>query len=117
MRNIPVDIANLAFIVAGEPEAKLADRDTGEIKTDREGRELYTIPLLPKPNDDRRNPVITVTFPSVDFPKIPEGIQVRPVGLSAFYWSMNGRSGMGFRCEAIRPVNAPANGSGNGPSS
>src|SRR3954469_13960151 len=108
MRNIPVDITALAFTVAGEPEPKIVDRATGEIKTDREGRELYTIPLLPKPNDDRRNPVIVVTFPSVDYPKIPEGIQVRPVGLSAFYWSMNGRSGMGFRCEAIRPASDKA---------
>ncbi|GAA1516657.1 hypothetical protein GCM10009677_57440 [Sphaerisporangium rubeum] len=104
MRNIPVDISGLAFIVAGEPEPKLMDRETGEVKKDGEGRDLYTIPLLPKPNDDRRNPVITVTFPSADFPKIPEGIQVRPVGLAAFFWSMNGRAGMGFRCEAIRPA-------------
>lgn len=104
MRNIPVDITNLEFTVAGEPEAKLVDRATGEVKRDAEGRELYTIPLLPKPNDDRRNPVIMVTFPSVDFPDIPQGIQVRPVGLSVFFWQMNGRAGMGFRAEAIRPV-------------
>lgn len=108
MRNIPVDISGLSFIVVGEPEPKIADRETGEIKQDREGRDLYTVRLLPQPNDDRRNPVITVTFPSVDFPKIPQGVQVRPVGLSAFYWSMNGRSGVGFRCEAIRPVSEKA---------
>ncbi|MEU0520765.1 hypothetical protein [Streptosporangium sp. NPDC006007] len=104
MRNIPVDVSAMAFMVAGEAEPKIVDRATGEVKQDKEGRDLYTIPLLPKPNDDRRNPVIVVTFPSVDFPQIPQGIQVRPVGLSAFYWQMNGRSGMGFRCEAIRPA-------------
>ncbi|WP_214111060.1 SCO3933 family regulatory protein [Acrocarpospora catenulata] len=104
MRNIPVDITNLSFLVAGEPEPKIMDRDTGEVKKDAEGRDLYTIPLLPRPNDDRRNPVIVVTFPSVDYPKIQEGTQVRPVGLAAFYWQMNGRAGMGFRCEAIRPA-------------
>ncbi len=108
MRNIPVDISGLSFTVAGEPEPKIVDRATGEVKKDAEGRDLYVIPLLPKPNDDRRNPVINVTFPSLDFPRIPEGVQVRPVGLSAFYWQMNGRSGLGFRCEAIRPANEPA---------
>ena len=107
MRNIPVDISGLSFLVAGEPEPKLLDRETGEVKKDNEGRELYTITLLPRPNDDRRNPIITVTFPSATFPKIPEGTQVRPVGLAAFYWSMNGRAGMGFRCEAIRPASEP----------
>ena len=106
MRNIPVDTSALSFTVAGEPEPKIADRATGEVKRDAEGRDLYTIPLLPKPNDDRRNPVIVVTFPSIDFPQIPEGVQVRPVGLAAFFWQMNGRSGMGFRCEAIRPAEA-----------
>lgn len=108
MRNIPVDIASLSFTVAGEAEPKIVDRATGEVKKDAEGRDLYTIPLLPQPNDDRRNPVIMVTFPSVDFPRIPQGIQVRPVGLTAFFWQMNGRSGVGFRAEAIRPVAAKA---------
>lgn len=108
MRNIPVDIASLSFTVAGEAEPKIVDRATGEVKKDAGGRELYTIPLLPQPNDDRRNPVIMVTFPSVDFPRIPQGIQVRPVGLTAFFWQMNGRSGVGFRAEAIRPVAAKA---------
>ena len=104
MRNIPVDTSQLTFMVAGEPEPKIVDRETGEVKKDSEGRDLYTIPLLPQPNDDRRNPVIVVTFPSEDFPRISQGIKVRPVGLTAFYWSMNGRSGLGFRAEAIRPV-------------
>lgn len=104
MRNIPVDISSLSFTVAGEPEPKIIDRATGEIKKDAEGRELYMIPLLPQPNDDRRNPIIWVTFPSEDFPRISQGIKVRPVGLVAFFWQMNGRSGLGFRAEAIRPV-------------
>lgn len=104
MRNIPVDVSGLSFMVAGEPEPKIVDRETGEVKKDSEGRDLYTIPLLPQPNDDRRNPVIVVTFPSEDFPRISQGIKVRPVGLVAFFWQMNGRSGLGFRAEAIRPV-------------
>ncbi|MEO3854626.1 hypothetical protein [Acrocarpospora sp. B8E8] len=108
MRNIPVDLSALAFIVAGEPEPKIVDRATGEVKKDAEGRDLYTIPLLPKPNDDRRNPVIVVTFPSENFPTIPEGVQVRPVGLAAFFWQMNGRAGLGFRAESIVPAQARA---------
>ncbi|WP_157520835.1 SCO3933 family regulatory protein [Herbidospora daliensis] len=108
MRNIPVDLSALSFVVAGEAEAKIVDRATGEIKRDAEGRELYTVPLLPKPNDDRRNPVIVVTFPSATFPSLPEGVQVRPVGLAAFFWQMNGRSGLGFRAETIVPANGKA---------
>ncbi|MEU7743235.1 hypothetical protein [Nonomuraea sp. NPDC049158] len=104
MRNIPVDITSLSFTVAGEPEPKIVDRATGEVKKDAEGRELYTLPLLPMPNDDRRNPVITVTFPSAVFPQIQVGGKVRLAGLVCFFWQMNGRSGMGFRCEAVRPA-------------
>lgn len=108
MRNIPVDLSALSFTVAGEPEPKIVDRATGEVKKDAQGRDLYTIPLLPRPNDDRRNPVIVVTFPSETFPNIPEGVQVRPVGLAAFFWQMNGRSGLGFRAESILPATAKA---------
>ncbi|WP_188188932.1 SCO3933 family regulatory protein [Nonomuraea sp. SYSU D8015] len=104
MRNIPVDTSSLSFTVAGEPEPKIVDRATGEVKRDAEGRELYTLPLLPMPNDDRRNPVITVTFPSQTFPQIQVGSKVRLTGLVCFFWQMNGRSGMGFRCEAVRPA-------------
>lgn len=108
MRNNKLDIGGMTFTVAGEPEPKIADRETGEVKKDSEGRDLYTIQLLPIPNDDRRNPVITVTFPSVDFPKIPLGSQVRPVELCCFFWEMKGRAGMGYRCEAIRPATPKA---------
>ncbi|MEV5495545.1 hypothetical protein AB0M50_09075 [Nonomuraea fuscirosea] len=108
MRNIPVDASSMSFTVAGEAEPKIVDRATGEVKKDAEGRDLYTLPLLPMPNDDRRNPVITVTFPSVEFPQIQLGSRVRPVGLVCFFWQMNGRSGMGFRCEAVRPETGKA---------
>ncbi|MBT2226428.1 hypothetical protein [Nonomuraea sp. NEAU-A123] len=104
MRNLSVDTTALAFTVAGEPEPKIVGRTTGEVKRDAEGRELYTIPLLPKLNDDRRNPAIVVTLPSETFPQIPEGVQVAPVGLTAFYWQMNGRSRLGFSAETIRPA-------------
>ncbi|MEU7861261.1 hypothetical protein [Nonomuraea sp. NPDC049141] len=108
MRNTLVDTTALAFTVAGEPEPKIVDRATGEVKRDAEGRELYTIPLLPKPNDERRNAVIVVTFPSETFPQILEGARVVPVGLADLYWRMNRRSGLGFRTETIRPAAAKA---------
>ncbi|TMR99974.1 hypothetical protein [Nonomuraea basaltis] len=104
MRNIPVDTSALSFTVAGEAEPKIVDRATGEVKKDAEGRELYTLPLLPMPNDDRRNPVIMVTFPSTVFPQIQVGSKVRLAGLVCFFWKMDGRAGMGFRCEAVRPA-------------
>lgn len=110
MRNIPVDMSGLSFVVAGEPEPKVVDRETGEVKKAADGRDLYTVPLLPQPNDDRRNPVIMVTFPAPaeGFPALAQGSQVRPVGLCAFFWAMNGRSGLGFRAETIGADEASA---------
>jgi hypothetical protein len=104
MRFIPVDMSSMSFTVVAEPEPKIADRETGEVKKDAEKRDLYTLPLLVMPNDDRRNPVITVTFPSVDFPRIQPGGKVRLVGLVCFFWKMGDRAGMGFRCEQVLPT-------------
>ncbi|MFC5828972.1 hypothetical protein [Nonomuraea insulae] len=104
-----MDTAGMSFMVAAEAEPKIADKATGEVKKDAEGRDLYTLPLLVTPNDDRRNPVIMVTFPSVDFPQIVLGSRVRPVGLVCFFWQINGgNAGLGFRCEAVRPDSAKA---------
>ncbi|MFD1547071.1 hypothetical protein [Nonomuraea guangzhouensis] len=49
-----------------------------------------------------------MTFPSETFPQIPECVQVVPVGLAAFYWQMNGRTGRNFCAETIRPAAAKA---------
>lgn len=100
MRNIPVDTEGLRFIAAGDAEPKIANPETGEIKTDAEGRTLYAVPLLPIPNDDRGNS-IKVTVPASEPPAVTEGEPVSVDGLVAFAWAMNGRSGVAFRARSI----------------
>ncbi|MGH3343680.1 MAG: hypothetical protein ACRDPK_12555 [Carbonactinosporaceae bacterium] len=107
MRNIPVDTSRLSFIAAGDAEPKIKDPSSGELKTDAEGRTLYSVPLLPVPNDDRGRS-IRVTVAASEPPAVSVGQPVQVVGLTAFGWAMNGRSGIGYRAESITTTTARA---------
>ncbi|MGH3329349.1 MAG: hypothetical protein ACRDPT_16430 [Streptomycetales bacterium] len=100
MRNIPVDTSRLGFIAAGDAEPRIKDPASGELKVDAEGRTLYGVPLLPIPNDDHGRS-IKVTVASGSPPVLTVGQPVDVVGLTAFGWAMNGRSGIGYRAESI----------------
>src|SRR5690242_5913229 len=47
MRNIPIpiDISRLTFVVVAAPRPRLVSQQTGEIKTDKNGRTVYTVGL------------------------------------------------------------------------
>jgi len=47
MRNIPipVDTARLTFVCVTDPRPRLISKDTGEIKTDRNGQTVYQVGL------------------------------------------------------------------------
>ncbi|GAB3654767.1 hypothetical protein GCM10027589_13680 [Actinocorallia lasiicapitis] len=45
MKNIPVDTTSLTFVCVAQPRPKLADRDTGEVKVDKDGRTVFQVGL------------------------------------------------------------------------
>jgi hypothetical protein len=81
------------------------NQDTGEIKVDKEGKDVYQVGLSAA-NELGRVDLVTVAV-SGD-PGIAVGQIVVPVNLVGFYWEQttNGerRSGIAFRAEQIVPA-------------
>ena len=42
---IPIDTSRLTFVVVTAPRPRLVSQETGEIKTDKSGRTVYTVGL------------------------------------------------------------------------
>lgn len=103
MQSIPVDITRLGTmtcIVA--PEVRLANRETGEVKTNREGVPVYTVGVAVRQEGRRASIIeISVTGEPVG---VAEGVRVTVSGLVAFSWAMGDRHGMSFRAESITPA-------------
>lgn len=110
MRNIPVDTRSLSFLCVGESDVK-ADRDTGEVKVDREGRQLHTVDVvaMASPPDPLQRPeVIRVTTPLVKNAVPGQPLQV--LGLQASPYLIEGKAGMAWKASEIRPAPQPQNG-------
>ncbi|GAA1982217.1 hypothetical protein [Kitasatospora viridis] len=108
MQSIPVDTARLGTmtcIVA--PEVRLANRETGEVRTTREGVPVYTVGVAVR-QEGRRASIIEVSV-NGEPAGITEGTRVTLTGLVAFSWAMGDRHGLSFRAESITPApTAPA---------
>lgn len=105
MQSIPVDpsrLGTMTCIVA--PEARLANRETGEVRKDREGNTVFTVGVAVR-QEGRRASVIEISV-SGEPVGVVEGVRVNVTGLVAVSWSMGDRHGMSFRADAITP--APA---------
>lgn len=114
MQSIPVDTSRLGVLrCAVEPEAKISNFETQEVKKDREGNTIYTVGVMVR-QDGRRVSVIEVAVTG-EPQGVTEGTEVRITGLEAFAWSMGDRHGISFRAAAITPVpSVPAPGKSNG---
>jgi hypothetical protein len=102
---IPVDIAGTVFMAAGTPVPKLADRETGELKTDREGRTLYEVSVLKRDPSATRAELIAVTVAG-EPAGVDMGVPLHITGLVAYVWGMNDRDGnlrygVSFRAESV----------------
>jgi hypothetical protein len=87
---------------AVEPEAKISNFDTGEVKKDKEGNTIYTVGVMVR-QEGRRVSVVEIAVTGE--PKgVFEGTEVRVTGLEAFAWAMGDRHGISFRAAAITPV-------------
>jgi hypothetical protein len=104
MRNIPipVDTSRLTFVCVTPPRPRLVNQDTGEIKTDKQGRTIYQVGLSASDPNGRAE-LINVSVPGE--PPVAVGQVVELSGLVGFAWEQirNGQTrwGIAYRAESI----------------
>jgi len=106
---LPIDTSRLQFLVvaAAEPLKKYEDgkpREAWAPRVDGNGEVLWRVQLVPL--GDGEADIIRVAVPGD--PALSQGEMVRVEGLTAQAWEMDGRNGMAFRAQSVRPVNARA---------
>jgi hypothetical protein len=111
MRNmpIPVDTSRLTFVCVTPPRPRLVNQDTGEIKTDKNGRTVYQVGLSVSDQTGRAE-LINVNIPGE--PHVSVGQVVELAGLVGFAWEQtrNGqlRWGIAYRGESVTAAPAVA---------
>ncbi|WFB09604.1 hypothetical protein LRS74_23070 [Streptomyces sp. LX-29] len=120
MKQIPVDTARLGALMCVVPPEPRTDRDTGQVRTDRDGRTQYLVGVAVRQMDARTTDVIEVVVPGEPM-GITEGVRLRIDGLVATQWEIEGRKGVSWRATAVIPADAgpaaPAGGAGRGKAS
>lgn len=99
---IPVDVARLTFVCVSEPRPRLVSQDTGEIKTDRNGKTVYQVGLSAA---DANGRVELVNVSVSGEPAIRVGQVAQVAGLVGFAWEQtrNGqmRWGIAYRADSV----------------
>jgi hypothetical protein len=102
---IPVDTSRLTFVVVTAPRPRLVSQETGEIKTDKNGRTVYTVGLSAADPTGRAE-LVNVSVSGE--PAVNVGEVVTPSGMVGFTWEQvrNGqlRWGIAYRADSITPV-------------
>ncbi|WP_326759440.1 hypothetical protein OHB35_18600 [Streptomyces phaeochromogenes] len=107
MASLPIDTAKFTGIICAVPPApRVANRETGQLRVDREtGKTVYQVGLCMMAGTSAD--VVNVSVAGE-----PTGVQLgMPVAvrdLIATPWENDGRHGIAFRAAEIRPLNAPA---------
>lgn len=110
MASLPIDTAKFTGIICAVPPApRIANRETGQLRVDREtGKTMFQVGLCLMAGTSAD--VVTVSVVGE-----PSGVQLgMPVAvrdLVATPWENDGRHGIAFRAAEIRPLSAPASGS------
>ena len=99
---IPVDVARWGTPVCLIGPERKTDFETGEIKTDRDGKTLWVVGVSLREPGTRRAVTIDVTC-SEEPRGVVEGAPVRLVGLVASEWEMGGRTGIAWRADLVLP--------------
>src|ERR1700754_1007040 len=96
MRNvpIPVDVARLQFICVKAPCPRIVNKDTGEIKTDKNGNTVYEVLFSV---EDTAGKIELVKIGITGEPPVGPGDTVTPVGLIGYVWEISGRWGISYR--------------------
>jgi hypothetical protein len=101
-RFIPVDAARLGTPVCLIGPERKTDFETGEVKTDRDGKTLWVVGVSLREPGTRRAVAIDVTT-SEEPRGVVEGTAVRLVGLVASQWEQGGRTGIAWRADLVLP--------------
>ena len=107
MRNIPIpiDTARLTFVVVSAPRPRLANMETGEVKTDKSGRTVYTVGMSAS-NATGRVELVNISVSGE--PPVSVGEVVEPAGLVGFAWEQVRKGqmywGIAYRAESITAI-------------
>ncbi|MGW6456574.1 SCO3933 family regulatory protein [Streptomyces sp. NPDC055078] len=107
MAALPIDTAKFTGIIcAVAPSPRVANRETGQLKIDREsGKTMFQVGLCLMSGT-------TAEVVNVSVPGEPSGVQLgMPLqvrNLIAMPWENDGRHGIAFRAEEIKPLAAAA---------
>jgi hypothetical protein len=112
LMRLPIDTARLKFLVVAEAEPlrqyeEGKPREAWAARTDVNGEVLWRVQLVAL--GDGEAEIIRVAVPGD--PKVAQGEMVAVDGLTAQAWELDGRSGMAFRCVAVRSESARSAGS------
>jgi hypothetical protein len=102
---IPVDTNKLTITCVKAPRPRVLNRDTGEIKTDKNGNTVYEVTVSV---EDEFGRIELVKIGTTGEPPITTGDQVTAVGLLGYVWEISGRWGIAYRAQALLPVREAA---------
>ncbi|WP_078854505.1 hypothetical protein [Streptomyces sp. NRRL F-5135] len=110
MQTIPVDVARLGSLMVVVPPEPRVNPETGEIRKDRDGNDVYVVGVSVRQRQNRRADVIEVAVPG-EPAGLTEGMRVHVNDLVAVSWEIGDRHGTSFRASGVvpaGPVAAPA---------
>lgn len=110
---LPIDTAKFTGIIcAVPPKPRVANRETGQLRIDREtGQTLYQVGLCLMAGTSAD--VVTVSVPGEPV-GVQNGMPVQVRDLYATPWETDGRHGVAFRATEIKPLSAPPSSGGKG---
>nr|WP_239085995.1 hypothetical protein [Streptomyces parvus] len=106
MQRIPVDVARLGSLMCVVPPEPRVNQETGQIRTDADGKETWVVGVSVRQLERRRADVIEVAV-SGEPKGITEGMRVLLNDLVAVAWEIDGRKGTSFRASAVLPHAGP----------
>lgn len=109
---LPIDTAKFTGIIcAVAPTPRVANRETGQLRVDREtGKTVYQVGLCLMAGTSAD--VVTVSVPG-EPTGLHNGMPVQVRDLVATPWENEGRHGVAFRATEIKPLAEPSTPSGS----
>lgn len=113
MASLPIDTSKFTAIFCAVPPApRVANRETGQVRVDREtGQTVFQVGLCLMAGT-------TAEVVNVNVAGEPRGVQlgipVQVRDLMATPWENDGRHGIAFRAAEIKPLSAPPSSAGAG---
>ncbi|MFD9950740.1 hypothetical protein ACFWYW_58635 [Nonomuraea sp. NPDC059023] len=98
---IPVDTSKLVITCVKAAKPRLLNKDTGEIKTDKNGQTVFEVMVSV---EDEFGRIELVKIGIAGEPPVAAGQRLNPVGLLGYVWEIAGRWGIAYRASALLPA-------------